>query len=331
MNKGELLCFLSNYATYRYTGPLDLSQPESAPWRGHVVFADMLVRACRPGCLVELGTYTGVSFFAFCNAVQQGWLNTRCYAVDTWKGEQHAGRYGEEVYASVSTYVERHYASFARLLRMTFDDAACRFAEESIDVLHIDGLHTYEAVRHDFDLWLPKVRPGGIILLHDVAEQRDDFGVCKLWDEIAPLADGSFCFRHSHGLGVWRKPGGNTLAQEHSLLQVLLGDNAEEAAALAALVRQVVNSMDARLSIAALERKLSDAVEASKALEEQRAGLENRCARIEQEKIAGEKSCEKAHEQLQRAYEELLNSRSWKLTRPLRDIAGWWRLFRRGK
>lgn len=36
-----------------------------------------------------------------------------------------------------------------------------------IDLLFIDGDHSYPTVRADFDQWVPHVRPGGVILLHD--------------------------------------------------------------------------------------------------------------------------------------------------------------------
>ena len=94
----EILNFLSHYTTYEYKGPHEILAGGVTPWIGHVIFADMLIRAYRPQCLVELGSHTGVSFFAFCEAVKQSWLKTTCYAVDTWKGDEQAGFYGEDVY-----------------------------------------------------------------------------------------------------------------------------------------------------------------------------------------------------------------------------------------
>jgi len=63
---------------------------------------------------------------------------------------------------------------------MTFDEAATQFQNESIDLLHIDGMHTYEAVKRDFEQWWPKMRPGGIVLLDDSAHTENDFGVWVL-------------------------------------------------------------------------------------------------------------------------------------------------------
>lgn len=66
-------------------------------WYGHVPFAHWIIGAAKPRLLVELGTHNGVSYSAFCEAVVRCGLDTRCYAVDTWKGDHHSGHYGEEV------------------------------------------------------------------------------------------------------------------------------------------------------------------------------------------------------------------------------------------
>ena len=175
------------------------SQPSA--WSEHVPFAFWLVEATKPRVLVELGTHYGISYMAFCQSVQSHGLGTKCFAVDTWEGDPQAGQYGENVFAGVSAHNEQHYASFSTLLRETFDEALARFADGSIDLLHIDGLHTYEAVKHDFEGWLPKMSARGVVVFHDTAEKERDFGVYKLWEEIAKKWL-SFEFFHGHGLGV---------------------------------------------------------------------------------------------------------------------------------
>lgn len=297
----SLLSFLSHYLTRELPERLPLTG--DIPWEGHILFADMLVRSVRPQRFVELGTHTGVSFFSFCEAVRQAWLPTRCTAVDTWKGDEQAGFYGEEIYTGVAAYVEKHYSQFATLMRMPFDDALASMDEASIDILHIDGLHTYDAVRHDFDAWLPKVRPGGIVLLHDVAEQREDFGVWKLWLEIAPLSQETCCFPHSHGLGVWRKPGGPALG--NVFLRNLLAAGPDASAAVQAMIMQFSRQMRCQRQLAAVN--------------EQVLGLERRCH-------AAEAACadlQKRLADLEQRQTCLITSRSWRMTRPLRAIAAW--------
>jgi hypothetical protein len=175
-------------------------QPPSA-WTGHVPFAAWIIEKAEPRVFVELGTHAGASYMGFCQAVHDLALATQCYAIDTWAGDEHAGHYGEEVYTTLKQHHDPAYGGFSRLMRMSFDDALSCFSDESVDLLHIDGLHTYEAVRHDFESWLPKLSSRGIVLFHDISERERGFGVWRLWEEVRSSYP-SFSFPHAHGLGV---------------------------------------------------------------------------------------------------------------------------------
>ncbi|MFM6980054.1 MAG: class I SAM-dependent methyltransferase [Micrococcales bacterium] len=174
-------------------------------WSGHLPYAHYLIRTLKPKVVVELGTHRGPSYFAMCQTVKAYKLNTKTYAVDTWQGEAHAGFYDESVYNSVKKENEK-YTAFSTLLRCTFDDALKQFEDGTVDLLHIDGFHTYEAVKHDFETWLPKLAKGATVIFHDTNERKEDFGVYRLWEELMKKYDG-FEFKHSHGLGVLQLPG----------------------------------------------------------------------------------------------------------------------------
>jgi hypothetical protein len=150
---------------------------------------------------VELGTHSGVSFSAFCHAVLESGFATRCHAVDTWRGDAHAGEYDEEVFQEFQRFHDERFATFSTLLRCSFDEALGKIADTSIDLLHIDGLHTFDAARHDFLSWLPKLSERAVVLLHDTNERDRDFGVWRLWEELRERYP-SFEFLHGHGLGV---------------------------------------------------------------------------------------------------------------------------------
>ncbi len=180
--------------------PKSLQFPNA--WVGHLPFAAWIIQEASPKIFVELGTHSGNSYFAFCQSVAENNLSSKCYAVDTWQGDEHAGQYNDEVFAGVNAHNAEHYSEFSRLLRMTFDDAAGYFSDASIDLLHIDGLHTYEAVRHDFETWLPKLAPGAVVMFHDTNVRERNFGVWKLWEELQASHPNNLEFVHSHGLGV---------------------------------------------------------------------------------------------------------------------------------
>jgi predicted O-methyltransferase YrrM len=176
------------------------------PWAGHKYFAYDLIEYLKPEIVVELGTHYGTSFFSFCQSVKDHHLKTKLYAVDSWEGEKHSGHYDGSVYELVKSMKENHYSELSiHLLKMYFNEALKLFDEKSIDLLHIDGLHTYEAVKEDFESWLPKMKSNGIVLFHDISiindPKRADFGVNKLWNELKKQYI-TFDFYHSYGLGV---------------------------------------------------------------------------------------------------------------------------------
>jgi hypothetical protein len=194
-------------------------------WTGHLPFARDLISAVSPKLIVELGTHVGESYFGFCQAIEEAGIQCRAVAIDTWRGDSHAGLYDDSVFQDVDRYNRQNYSGFSTLIRDTFDNAIHQFADETIDILHIDGLHTYEAVKHDFETWFPKVRPGGIVLLHDTAAKHADFGVWQLWEELQPHHR-TFAFTHWWGLGVLQKEGSEQAVP--TLLQVLFSDSEAE-------------------------------------------------------------------------------------------------------
>ena len=185
--------------TARFT-PKSMQFPNN--WLGHSPFAAWLVGTIAPSIFVELGTHSGNSYFSFCQTVAEQGLATHCFAVDTWMGDPHAGGYSEEIFAQVANHNEENYGTFSQLLRMTFDEAVESFADNSIGLLHIDGMHAYEAVRHDFETWLPKLSKDAVVLFHDIAVKENDFGVHIFWGELKKKYKYHLEFEHANGLGV---------------------------------------------------------------------------------------------------------------------------------
>jgi len=188
---------------------------EQSAWFEHIPFAFWLVEAHKPKVIVELGSHHGTSYFAFCQAVERLGLDTRCFAVDTWKGDEHAGFYDENIFNKVRAFNEANYSGFSRLVRSTFDEALNHFSDGTVDLLHIDGYHTLEAVEHDFISWLPKLSDHAIVIFHDTNVRERNFGVYKLFERLENKYP-SFEFVHGHGLGVL-----GIGAQQNNLLQQL--------------------------------------------------------------------------------------------------------------
>lgn len=170
-------------------------------WTEHVPFAFWLIEAIKPSVFVELGTHYGVSYFAFCQALEKIDIGAQAFAVDLWTGDEHSGLYGPEVFDVVRNYNDRSYSHFSTLKKGSFNEARDYFLDGSIDLLHIDGLHTYDAVKNDFESWLPKMSSRGVIVFHDTNVRERNFGVFRLFSEVSKIYP-TFEFTHGHGLGV---------------------------------------------------------------------------------------------------------------------------------
>lgn len=171
-------------------------------WVGHIPFAQYLVNELKPNVIVELGTHSGNSFCSFIYSAKKYSPLTRVYAIDLWEGDEQAGFYSEDIYRELKNFLNNYYPEYGSLIRKDFNEAVNEFKNNTIDILHIDGLHTYEAVKNDFFTWKPKVKNDGIILFHDINVIQDGFGVDKFWRELKIDYAYYFEFPHSNGLGV---------------------------------------------------------------------------------------------------------------------------------
>ena len=190
-------------AALTYAGTHINKDLQGKAWVGHTPFAYWLVAALKPKILVELGTHGGGSYFSFCQSVVDNKLETKTYAIDTWMGEKQAGFYSESLFKKVMDFNIEHFDNFSTLMKMTFDEALNEFDDDSVDLLHIDGFHSYEAVSNDYRSWYPKLSKEAIVLFHDTHEIKPGFGVHQFWDEQKKEhLEQCFEFKNSHGLGM---------------------------------------------------------------------------------------------------------------------------------
>jgi GT2 family glycosyltransferase len=174
---------------------------KSQAWLDHIPFAFALTELLQPRSFVELGVYAGDSYCAFCQAMQWLGVTARCHGIDAWQGDPNIGGVADDVYQELRAHHDPKYGSFSTLIRSTFQKAASRFAARSIDLLHIDGCHTYDAARQDWETWRPRLSERGVVLFHDTQVRRQDFGVWRLWEELSAVHP-HVEFLHGHGLGV---------------------------------------------------------------------------------------------------------------------------------
>lgn len=285
-------------------------------WAGHLPFAFWLAHVLRPRLFVELGAYAGMSFCAFCQAMQASGHVCEAYAVDLWQGDAHMGEYGEEVYNDLAAHVRQRYGHFASLLRMSFDAARPQFSPGTVDLLHLDGCHEGDAILHDFHLWLPVMSSRGIILIHDVCARLPGYGGVGAWDSIREKF-ATFTFRHGYGLGV--VVAGKDAPQMLRDMCSLAPQDQENLAGKFQAQGRVYDRL-----VAQEERRVREQAQSAHSLMDLHGQMERLREIVAQERSQHMLECETLKEKLLAAElrgNAYADSLSWKITAPLRKLA----------
>ncbi len=306
-------------------------------WTDHAPFLFTLFSLMRPRRYVEIGTHHGMSFFAACQAAHQLEIGTECIAVDGWIGDEHAGFYDNQIFETFKAHLTSIGYKNSFYIRSVFDQALSCFEDASIDLLHVDGLHTYDAVKNDYSTWLPKMSSRGVIIFHDTNVYRPDFGVWLLWNELKAKYP-HFHVPHCHGLGVIYV--GSEFSPIAELLRRFEGEESLRTAAIsfftglgAMSVRRT--TLDQELSSLRAEyENLSRAYGDNETL--QRARAENdELRRMLTENdtlkavIAENKALSEEVERLRETINYIWTTTSWRLTRPVRMVGSTLKVVRR--
>jgi predicted O-methyltransferase YrrM len=153
-------------------------------WFNHKMTYDYLIEQCpEGGTIVELGAWLGKSSSYLVDKS----IKRNVIIIDSWLGSPDELETNHKLATQTDIYEvfksnmgERKYQSIRGLSK----DVVESFQDESLDVVFIDLTHTYEEVKQDITLWLPKVKKGGILSGHDYEIAWG--GVMKAVDEMLP-------------------------------------------------------------------------------------------------------------------------------------------------
>jgi len=145
-----------------------------------------LVARLKPKTVLEIGTAGGGTLFLFTRVADP---EATIISIDLPGGPFGGGypRWKIPLYKSFSREGQKIY-----LIRRsshdpkTLEEVKRILSGERVDFLFIDGDHTYEGVKKDFEMYSPLVKKGGIIAFHDLVPGpfENVGGVPKFWNEI---------------------------------------------------------------------------------------------------------------------------------------------------
>lgn len=145
-----------------------------------------IIAALKPVRALEIGTARGGTLFLLCRLAA---ARATVISVDLPHGDFGAG------YSPLRIPLYKRFAGPGQTLHLiradshrtdTLQRVTNILRAEPLDYLFIDGDHTYEGVKRDFQMYSPLVRKGGRVVFHDIAPHPQGLGgeVPRFWSEI---------------------------------------------------------------------------------------------------------------------------------------------------
>ncbi len=157
---------LDKLVDFTYTRCLGLIKPSQV--RKEFLELLIILNRIKPDSILEIGTESGGTLFLFSRIASE---NAHIISVDIPSGPFGGGyhRWKIPLYKSFALPHQKiHLIRKDSHDRATFEKVKAILGGKDIDILFIDGDHTYEGVKKDFEMYSPLVKKDGIIALHDI-------------------------------------------------------------------------------------------------------------------------------------------------------------------
>lgn len=155
-----------------------------APWQSRREITELLrlLEETPPRVVLEIGTATGGTLYLFSRVAAPDAL---LVSLDLRHGPFGGGYpvWRKPLYRSFATRRQRVELVGGDSHAPATLEAIRRLGAEPIDLLFIDGDHTYAGVKADFEMYSPLVAPDGIIALHDIVPAANDTDSCRGTDD----------------------------------------------------------------------------------------------------------------------------------------------------
>ena len=140
------------------------------------------VALLKPRAAMEIGTFLGGTLFLLCRLASP---EAKIISVDQYRGRIGGAR--KLIYRSFLINRQRLGVIEADShIVETLSRVSHQLAGSELDFLFIDGDHSYEGVKQDFEMYSPLVRPGGVIAFHDIVPHPPEAQchVHEFWSEV---------------------------------------------------------------------------------------------------------------------------------------------------
>ena len=149
---------------------------------------ELTKKYCLKNFAVEIGSYCGKSACYIGQACKEN--KTYLMTIDHHRGSEEQ-QYGEEYFDPEEyNYDKKIVDTLPTLLKniqkfrfeevilpvINSSELASKDIENNIDLVFIDGSHTFESTRKDYVSWKNKIRIGGILAIHDVYDSEVEGG-----------------------------------------------------------------------------------------------------------------------------------------------------------
>lgn len=122
--------------------------------------------------IVEIGTGAGRVTAAILQSLEQSKKDGYIYSIDDYSQPE---KYNHPEWSAY--YAKTHISNYGYNFKLIHEDSATiskEFTDSKLDMVYIDGGHTYIQVSEDIKAWLPKIKKGGIMAGHDWQPRSSD-------------------------------------------------------------------------------------------------------------------------------------------------------------
>jgi cephalosporin hydroxylase len=165
-----------------------LKYPAISPvqMRSEIVEYARIVAELRPRTALEIGTFRGGTLFIHSRLATP---HATLISIDL------PGSFLGKIWRWLHTPIFNRFTQNGQTLHLlradshrkeTLSRVSKLLNGRQLDLLFVDGDHSYMGVRADFEMYAPFVRPGGVVAFHDIAAQPLPNEVARFWNEIKP-------------------------------------------------------------------------------------------------------------------------------------------------